>query len=95
VLPISEKFQDYARSVAAELSKKGVRIEVDERLEKIGRLIRDTELAKIPYMLVVGEKEMNDRTVAVRRHGQGDQGVVSIEAFGDMIQEEVSSRISK
>jgi threonyl-tRNA synthetase len=95
VLPISEKFQEYARSVAAELSKKGVRIEVDERLEKIGRLIRDTELAKIPYMLVVGEKEMNDRTVAVRRHGQGDQGVVSIEAFGDMIQEEVSSRISK
>jgi threonyl-tRNA synthetase len=95
VLPISEKFQDYAREVAAELTKKGLRIEVDERLEKIGRLIRDTELAKIPYMLVVGEKEMNDRTVAVRRHGQGDQGVVSIEAFGNMIQEEVNSRISK
>jgi len=95
VLPISEKFQPYAHEVVKELKAKGVRAEVDERLEKIGKLIRDTELAKIPYMLVIGEKEMNDRTVAVRRHGLGDQGVVSIDEFAAQIKEEVDSRITK
>ncbi len=95
VLPISEKFQPYAHEVAKELKAKGVRIEVDERNEKIGKLIRDTELEKVPYMLIIGEKEVNDRTVAVRRHGQGDQGVVSIDAFAAQIKEEVDSKISK
>lgn len=95
VLPISEKFQPYAHEVAKELKAKGVRIEVDERNEKIGKLIRDTELEKVPYMLIIGEKEVNDRTVAVRRHGLGDQGVVSIDAFAAQIKEEVDSKISK
>jgi threonyl-tRNA synthetase len=95
VLPISEKFQPYAHEVAKELKAKNIRAEVDERLEKIGKLIRDTELEKVPYMLVIGEKEMNDRTVAVRRHGKGDQGVVSIEAFAEQVMEEVDSRVSK
>jgi threonyl-tRNA synthetase len=95
VLPISEKFQPYAHEVAKELKAKNIRAEVDERLEKIGKLIRDTELEKVPYMLVIGEKEMNDRTVAVRRHGKGDQGVVSIEAFAEQVKEEVDSRVSK
>jgi threonyl-tRNA synthetase len=95
VLPISEKFQPYAHEVAQELKAKGVRIEVDERLEKIGKLIRDTELEKVPYMLIIGEKEMNDRTVAVRRHGLGDQGVLSIADFAAQVKEEVDNRISK
>lgn len=95
VLPISEKFQPYAHEVAKELKAKNIRAEVDERLEKIGKLIRDTELDKVPYMLIIGEKEMNDRTVAVRRHGKGDQGVVSIEAFAEQVKEEVDNRISK
>ncbi|MFA6057364.1 MAG: threonine--tRNA ligase [Taibaiella sp.] len=95
VLPISEKFQPYAHEVAKELKAKNIRAEVDERLEKIGKLIRDTELEKVPYMLIIGEKEMNDRTVAVRRHGKGDQGVVSIEAFAEQVKEEVDSRVSK
>lgn len=95
VLPISEKFQPYAHEVAKELKAKNIRAEVDERLEKIGKLIRDTELEKVPYMLIIGEKEMNDRTVAVRRHGKGDQGVVSIEAFAAQVKEEVDSRVSK
>jgi threonyl-tRNA synthetase len=95
VLPISEKFQPYAHEVAKELKAKNIRAEVDERLEKIGKLIRDTELDKVPYMLIIGEKEMNDRTVAVRRHGKGDQGVVSIDAFAEQVKEEVDSRVSK
>jgi threonyl-tRNA synthetase len=95
VLPISEKFIPYAKEVASSLKTKNIRSEVDERNEKIGKLIRDTELEKIPYMLIIGEKEMNDRTVAVRRHGQGDQGVLSIDDFASKIIEEVNSRIAK
>jgi threonyl-tRNA synthetase len=95
VLPISEKFIPYAKEVASSLKAKNIRSEVDERNEKIGKLIRDTELEKIPYMLIIGEKEMNDHTVAVRRHGQGDQGVLSIDDFASKIIEEVNSRIAK
>ena len=58
-----------------------IRAEIDDRNEKIGRKIRDTELMKVPYMLVVGEKEMNEQAVAVRKHGEGDKGTVSLEAF--------------
>jgi threonyl-tRNA synthetase len=95
VLPISEKFQPYAREVAQQLKAKGVRVEVDERLEKIGKLIRDTELEKIPYMLIIGEKEMNDSTVAVRRQGEGDLGVLSINDFAIKVMDEVNSKIAK
>lgn len=95
VLPISEKFQPYAHEVANELKAKNVRAEVDERNEKIGKLIRDTELEKVPYMLIIGEKEMNDRTVAVRRHGKGDLGTQSIADFATTVKEEVDSRTGK
>jgi len=95
VLPISEKFLPYAQEVAAELKAKQIRAEVDDRNEKIGKLIRDTELEKVPYMLIIGEKEMNDRTVAVRRHGQGDLGAQPIYAFAERIREEVENRIGK
>ncbi len=95
VLPISEKFQPYAHEVAQELKAKNIRAEVDERNEKIGKLIRDTELEKVPYMLIIGEKEMNDRTVAVRRHGKGDIGTQPIAEFAAVVKEEVDSRITK
>ncbi|HHJ49304.1 MAG TPA: threonine--tRNA ligase [Phaeodactylibacter sp.] len=85
VLPISDRFLDYAKEVVAELSALGLRGEVDERNEKIGRKIRDAELKKIPYMLIVGEKEVESKTVAVRKHGQGDQGVESVNAFAERL----------
>ena len=81
VLPISDKFLEYAQSVSDKLKKADIRSEVDDRKEKIGKKIRDTELLRVPYMLVVGEKEMNENKVAVRRQGKGDVGVKEIEAF--------------
>ncbi|MBD5262583.1 MAG: threonine--tRNA ligase [Bacteroides sp.] len=90
VLPISEKFNDYARNVVKELDKEGVRAIVDERNEKIGKKIRDNELKKIPYLLVVGEKEAADGAVAVRKQGEGDKGVMSIADFAALINNEVA-----
>ncbi len=81
VLPISDKFGGYAEQVAVTLKEAGIRAEVDDRNEKIGKKIRDTELMKVPYMLVVGEKEMNEGMVAVRKHGEGDKGTVLLEAY--------------
>ncbi|MBN2036857.1 MAG: threonine--tRNA ligase [Chitinispirillaceae bacterium] len=81
VLPISDKFLDYARSVQQHLHRAGVRAGIDERNEKIGYKIRDAEVNKIPFMAVVGEKEQMTRTVAVRKHGKGDQGVTPIDDF--------------
>lgn len=81
VLPISDKYSEYAHEVAAKLKAADIRAELDERSEKIGRKIRDTELMKTPYMLIVGEKEAADGTVSVRKHGEGDKGSVSIDDF--------------
>ncbi|PZR25455.1 MAG: threonine--tRNA ligase [Citrobacter freundii] len=81
VLPISDKFLEYANSIAKKLRREGVRAEVDDRQEKIGKKIRDTELLKVPYMLVVGEKEMNEEAVSVRRQGKGDLGSKSVAEF--------------
>lgn len=81
VLPISDKYNEYAQGVAAALNAADIRAEVDERSEKIGRKIRDTELMKVPYMLIVGEKEMIEGKVAVRKHGEGDKGAMSTEDF--------------
>jgi len=81
VIPISDKFLDYAKAVSAKLKKSDIRSEVDDRNEKIGKKIRDTELLKVPYMLVVGEKEMNENKVAVRIQGKGDVGVKGIDEF--------------
>jgi threonyl-tRNA synthetase len=81
VLPISDKFSDYAHEVANLLNSEDIRAEVDDRSEKIGKKIRDTELMKIPYMLIVGEKEMNERLVAVRKHGEGDKGALGLDEF--------------
>lgn len=81
ILPISDKYSEYAHDVAAALKAVDIRAEIDDRNEKIGRKIRDTELMKTPYMLIVGEKEMNDKMVSVRIHGEGDKGAVSIADF--------------
>ncbi|PUZ20327.1 threonyl-tRNA synthetase [Chitinophaga costaii] len=94
MLPISDKSQAYAEKVAELLKKSEIRFEIDDRNEKIGKKIRDTELAKIPYMLVLGEKEAADNVVAVRRQSKGDIGAMPLEQFIHLIQEEVNSRIA-
>jgi threonyl-tRNA synthetase len=92
VLPISDKFQPYAEEVAKALKAEGIRAEVDDRNEKIGRKIRDTELMKVPYMMVVGEKEMNDRAVAVRKHGEGDKGTQPLSELVNELKELVKQQ---
>lgn len=89
ILPISDKYLDYAKKVRTELKKHNLEVTIDERAEKIGKKIRDTELRRVPYMLVVGEKEAADNNVAVRKQGHGDQGVISIAAFVEQIVKEV------
>lgn len=81
VLPISERFNDYAASVFEKLKEQDIRGLLDDRDEKIGRKIRDAETKKIPYMLIVGEREAAENKVAIRKHGQGDQGSVSLDDF--------------
>jgi threonyl-tRNA synthetase len=92
VLPISDKFIDYAKTVSQKLKNADIRAEVDDRNEKIGKKIRDTELMKVPYMLVVGEKEMNEEKVAVRRQGKGDIGVKAVSDFLAEALAEISER---
>lgn len=93
ILPISDKYSEYAHSVAAMLKTVDIRSEIDDRSEKIGRKIRDTELMKTPYMLIVGEKEMTEGTVSVRKHGEGDKGSVNIQEFISDIQNIVNEQI--
>jgi len=93
ILPITDKSLEYAQSLLGMLKNADIRAEVDDRSEKIGKKIRDTELAKVPYMLVVGEKEMNDRKVAVRRQGKGDLGAKGIEEFIANVQQEIKERV--
>ncbi len=93
ILPISEKYNEYANNLAKYFDGKGVRAKVDDRNEKIGRKIRDNEMKRIPYMLVVGEKEQAEGTVAVRKQGGGDQGVMSKEDFAKKINDEVAEML--
>ena len=93
ILPISEKYNDYAKKVYRYLDNNGVRATVDSRNEKIGRKIRDNEMKRIPYMLVVGEKEQADGTVAVRKQGGGEQSVMSMEDFAAKINVEVAEML--
>jgi threonyl-tRNA synthetase len=90
ILPISDKYMDYAYRVKAELKKNCIEVSVDERAEKIGKKIRDTELRRVPYMLVVGEKEAADNAVAVRKQGHGDQGTKSLTDFIAQINQEIA-----
>jgi threonyl-tRNA synthetase len=92
VLPISDKFLDYAASISDKLKKADIRVSVDDRNEKIGKKIRDTELMKVPFMLIVGEKEMNEGMVSLRKHGKGDVGSRSVEELINDLMIEVTER---
>ncbi|MEE1099368.1 MAG: threonine--tRNA ligase, partial [Alistipes sp.] len=93
VLPISEKYNDYAYEVVEYLNRNDVRAQIDDRNEKIGRKIRDNELKRIPYLVIVGEKEQADRLVSVRAQGEGDKGQMSLEEFRNFIQDLVVKEI--
>ncbi|WP_416438070.1 threonine--tRNA ligase [Phnomibacter sp. MR] len=92
VLPISDKFLPFAQEVTAKLKKAGIRASTDDRNEKIGKKIREAELLKVPYMFVVGEKEMNEQSVSVRRQGQGDLGMKSVEEIINLLSAEAENR---
>ncbi len=95
ILPISDKFNEYAKDVLQKLKKADIRVEIDDRSEKIGKKIRDTELSKVPYMLVVGEKEMNEGKVSVRRQSKGDLGAKYVEEFLQEVVTEIKERTSE
>jgi threonyl-tRNA synthetase len=94
ILPISDKFMEFAESVKQQLKAVGVRVEIDDRSEKIGKKIRDTELQRVPYMLVVGEKETLENKLSVRRQGKGDLGMQDTQVFIDAIIQEIHERKS-
>jgi threonyl-tRNA synthetase len=94
ILPISDKFEEYAQTLLQSLKNADIRAEIDDRNEKIGKKIRDTEISKVPYMLVVGEKEMNQHSISVRRQGKGDLGMKRTEDFISEIQKEILNRES-
>ena len=93
VLPISEKFNDYAEKVSKYLNNCDIRTEVDCRNEKIGRKIRDNELKRIPFLIIVGEKEQADGTVSVRAQGEGDKGVMTADQFAALVKEMVAAEV--
>ena len=95
VLPISDKYNGYARQVADALNAQDVRVEVDYRGEKIGKKIRDAEVQKIPFMIVVGEKEQAEGTISVRRHTQGDLGSMTVDALARSVNDEVAASIKQ
>ncbi|MDE5567333.1 MAG: threonine--tRNA ligase [Muribaculaceae bacterium] len=95
VLPISEKFNDYAYEVAKQLGQSDIRAIVDDRNEKIGRKIRDNELKRIPYLLIVGEKEAQNDEVSVRKQGEGDKGSMKITTFAELLTDEVNKSINQ
>ena len=94
ILPISEKFMPYATEVLAAFKKAGVRVEIDDRNEKIGKKIRDTEMMKVPYMLVIGEKEVAENKLSVRRQGKGDLGMLDKNIFLQQVLEEIKERLA-
>lgn len=95
ILPISDKYNDYAHEIAKQLFEKDIRVLVDDRNEKIGRKIRDNELKRIPYLLIVGEKEVENDEVSVRKQGEGDKGSMKISNFAEMITGEVESMMNQ
>jgi threonyl-tRNA synthetase len=93
ILPISEKYHDYAEKVLSLLRISDVRAEIDLRSEKTGKKIRDAEMKRIPYMLIVGEREELENAVSVRKQGDGDLGTFSIQQFADMVNDEVKKMV--
>lgn len=94
VLPISEKYNEYAKRVSEFLNNSDIRTLIDDRNEKIGRKIRDNELKRIPYLLIVGEQESENQTVSVRKQGEGDKGTMTVQEFADFIHAEVNEQLS-
>ena len=94
VLPISEKFNEYAKRVSEFLNNSDIRTIIDDRNEKIGRKIRDNELKRIPYLLIVGEQEADNQSISVRRQGEGDKGSMNLQEFADFIKDEVKEQLS-
>ncbi|WP_196890725.1 threonine--tRNA ligase [Aureivirga marina] len=95
LLPISEKYQKYAEKVSSLLENSEIRALIDDRSEKTGRKIRDAEVNKIPYMLIVGENEEKEQTVSVRKHGEGDLGVYTIENFVSLVKSEIQNSLEQ
>ena len=95
ILPVSDKFNNYAQSVSNKLKIYDIRALVDERSEKVGRKIRDAEVEKMPYMLIVGEEEEKNGTVSVRKQGDGDKGSIKIEAFAKLIETEINEELKR
>lgn len=95
ILPISDKFLDYANELKTELKKNHIRVAIDDRSEKIGKKIREAELARVPYMLVIGEKEVNEGKLSVRRQGKGDAGTQEVADFINMVDNEIKNRLSE
>ena len=95
ILPISERFNEYAEDVAKELTKNDIRVIVDDRNEKIGRKIRDNELKKIPYLVIVGEKEIENNEISVRKQGEGDVGSMKITNFAEHLNGEVKKQMNQ
>ena len=94
VLPVSERFNDYAHQVAETLSQLDLNVSVDDRNEKVGRKIRDNELKRIPYMLIVGEQEQVDGTVSIRKQGEGDTGTEKVCTFAERILREIDDQMN-
>jgi threonyl-tRNA synthetase len=94
VLPISDKYNDYAQKVLNQLNNYDIRGRIDDRNEKIGKKIREAEMNRITYMLIVGEKEAENGSVSARRQGQGDIGDFSISEFANLIEEEISKELN-
>ena len=94
ILPISEKFNEYAYEVKRQLEDEGLSVLVDDRNEKIGRKIRDTELKRVPYMLIVGEKEAENSEVSVRKQGEGDKGSMKITTFAALLNSEIEEQMN-
>ena len=90
VLPLSEKFNDFAKKVCDFLNNSDLRASLDDRNETVGKRIRENELKRIPYLLVVGEKEESAGTVSVRRQGEGDKGTMKLEEFATFLQKEIN-----
>ncbi len=95
ILPISDKYLDYAKKVLTLLKNSDIRALIDQRSEKAGRKIRDAEIRKVPYMLIVGEKEEANGTVSVRKHGEGDLGAFTVEDLINKINLEIKEMLNR
>ena len=94
ILPVSEKYNENAQNILNSLNIYDIRGFVDDRNEKIGKKIRDSEIKKVPFMLIIGEKEIESNTLSVRKHGEGDLGVFTEKDFADLINKEIEENLS-